>query len=67
MEEKHSKYRFDLNDVEVKNLTEFQEQVPAKHKKEQTLELTFKYTGIGIAVCARIGAYSKDITDYGRW
>jgi len=67
MEEKHSKYSFDLNEVEVQNLEDFKEQVPAKHRKEHTLELTFKYTGIGIGVTARIGAYSKDITDYKSW
>ena len=67
MEENNSKYSFDLNTVEVQNLEEFEAQVPAKHKKEHTLELTFKQTGIGIAVTARIGAYSKDITDVGRW
>lgn len=67
MEESNSKYCFDLNAVEVQNLEEFEAQVPVKHKKEHTLELTFKYTGIGIAVTARIGAYSKDITDVGRW
>jgi len=60
-------YSFDLNDVEVQNLEEFKAEVPAKHKKEHCLEISFKYTGIGIGVTAKIGAYSKEITDYDRW
>ena len=67
MEEKPSKYSFYLNEIEVQNLEKFRTQVPAKLKKEHMLELTFKYTGIGVGVTARIGAYSKDITDYDRW
>lgn len=69
MEEKHSKYSFDLNEVEIQNLDEFLEQVPAKHRREHSLEINFKLGvgGIGIAVTARVGAYSKDITDYDRW
>ena len=67
MATKPSEYKFELNEVEIQNLKEFQEQVPAKHKKEHTLELCFKFTGIGIGVTARIGAYSKDITDYNSW
>ena len=69
MEEKHSKYSFDLNEVEIQRLNKFLGHVPVKHKKEHTLELCFKLGvgGIGIGVTARIGAYSKDITDYGRW
>ena len=69
MEEKRSKYSFDLNEVEIQNLDEFLGEVPSKQRKEHSLELCFKLGvgGIGIAVTARIGAYSRDITDYGRW
>jgi len=67
MEENSFKYEFDLNEVEIQNLDEFKAQVPTKQKREHNLELTFQFTGIGIAVTARIGAYSKDITDYSRW
>ena len=64
---KPSEYKFELNEVEIQNLLEFKANVPAKHRKEHNLELCFKYTGIGIGVTARIGAYSKDITDYSTW
>ena len=69
MEEKRSKYSFDLNEVEIQNLDEFLVEVPNKHSKEHNLELCFKIGvgGIGIAVTAKIGAYSRDITDYSRW
>lgn len=69
MEEKRSKYSFDLNEIEIQRLDEFRAQVPAKQKNEHNLELSFKLGvgGIGIGITARIGAYSWDITDYDRW
>ena len=59
---------FDLNDVELQNLENFLKEVPVKHREAHPLEITFSMgSGIGVGVCARKGAYSKDITDYGRW
>lgn len=67
MEEKRSKYSFDLNDTEINNLEEFLELVPKKHR-DLPLEITFSFgSGIGVGVTAKKGAYSKDITDYSRW
>jgi len=60
-------YQFELNAIEIKNLEKFKAEVPAKHKKEHSLEFIFKNTGIGVVATARIGAYSKDITDYSKW
>lgn len=58
---------FELSEIEVKNLEEFLELVPKKHRKNG-LEIIFSMgSGIGIGVTARKGAYSRDITDYNRW
>jgi hypothetical protein len=65
--QKHERYQFELNAVEIKNLEKFKAEVPARHRREHCLEISFKYTGIGMGVTAKIGAYSKDITDYSRW
>lgn len=59
--------KFELTDTEIKNLEEFLELVPKKHRKNG-LEIIFSMgSGIGIGVTARKGAYSKDITDYSHW
>lgn len=58
---------FNLNETEVKNLNKFLSKVP-KSLKKTSLEIIFSMkSGIGIGICARKGAYSKDITDYSGW
>ncbi len=63
------KVKFELDEIELKNLHKFEDEMLLKHRCDGTFQFRFTPTGIGyiITVVRLESKEEKDITNYDNW